>query len=311
MSIKKYTTFLKVVECGSITKAAEQLGHTQSGVTQLLQALEHDLGLPLMIRNRSGIVLTEAGRKLYPLISEVVACDEKLNRAVEDLNRSDMQTITIGTFKSVAINWLPTMIQEYQQFEPDIRFELTDGGYNDMERTLANREVDFAFLPLPTTVPCNSIPLYRDRLLAVVPADHPATAGKRCPIELFETEPVIGLLDYLDRDSRTVLTDAGIHPNIKYMVEDDYAMIAMVAKNLGICIVPELILSGNEQNVRIMELEPPAYRTIGIAFPANKTTKDSALRFSDFVSRWVADNMPDNEDKGVYPYVDCRSMERL
>lgn len=294
MSIKKYTTFLKVVECGSITKAAEQLGHTQSGVTQLLHALEHDLGVPLLNRNRSGITLTEAGNRLYPYIVDVAEANSHLETAAARIKQEDDHTITIGTFKSVAVNWLPTIIKEYQQFEPEIRFELVNEGYNNIEKTLGSSAVDFAFIPLPTAVECITVPLYRDRLLAVFPAEHPATRQERCPISLFESEPVIGLMEYLDRDASTVMTDAGIHPNIKYTVEDDYAMIAMVEKNLGICIVPELILSGREYHVQIMELDPPAYRTIGIAFPANQTVKPTARRFADFVSRWVTENMPDH-----------------
>lgn len=287
MNIKKYIAFLKVVEHGTVTKAAEELGNTQSGVTQLLHALESDLGFCLMTRSRSGIQLTAEGQRLYPLIMDVVNTDRKLQDEVLTIKNEDGKTIRIGTFKSVAVNWLPNMIQEYQQYDHDIHFELVDGGYNNIEQELAKQDLDFAFAPLPLKLNCKCIPLCEDRLLAVLPTNHPAVREKACPIHLFETEPVISLIDTIDRDARTVYTSAGIRPNIKYTMEDDYAMLAMVEKNLGICIVPELILQGNKKKVKVMELDPPAIRTIGIVFPSYENAKPSSKKFAEFASEWV------------------------
>lgn len=61
MSINKYEIFLKVVELGSLTKAADVLGFTQSGISHTISSLEMEFGFALLIRNRSGVKLTVNG----------------------------------------------------------------------------------------------------------------------------------------------------------------------------------------------------------------------------------------------------------
>jgi len=60
MSVNKYQMFLKTVECGSFSKAAEEMNFTQSAVSHAVQALENELGVTLLSRNRGGVVLTAA-----------------------------------------------------------------------------------------------------------------------------------------------------------------------------------------------------------------------------------------------------------
>ena len=62
MSISKYQVFLKVVACGTFTKAAEALNFTQSGISHAITSLESELGITLLSRNRGGVVLTADGR---------------------------------------------------------------------------------------------------------------------------------------------------------------------------------------------------------------------------------------------------------
>lgn len=290
MNINKYTTFLKVVELGSITKAAAVLNHTQSGVTQLLHALEKDLGVCLLTRNRQGIQLTSEGQKLLPLIKEVTESNKRLQDAIRQLKNTDESTIRIAAFTSVAVNWLPDIIKEYQQIAPDIHFELIDCGYNNIEETLTEQQMDFGFVPLPIQLHCKCITVYQDRLLAVVPENHPLATAASCPLRVFAEEPVISLLPTIDRDARSVFEQNNIKPNIKYTVKDDYAMLAMVEKNLGICIMPELLLKGQQHHFSAVELAPPAFRTIGIAFPSYETVKQSAVQFAEFAAAWIRRN---------------------
>lgn len=296
MSIKKYNTFLTVVETGSITKAAAVLGHTQSGVTQLLSSLEQELGVTLLIRSRNGITLTDEGRALLPHIKDVVSCNESLLRVASGFVGDQEQIIRIGAFTSVAVNWLPTIIKEYQQKAPDVRFELIDCGYNEIARKLQTNKMDLGFVPISASGDLESISLYEDKLFAILPADHSFLkenagtdiASLRFPVSHFSKEPVISLIPETDLDARTVFRKANIIPNTKYTVEDDYAMLALAKKGLGICIVPELMLLGNDlTGIVALELDPPASRTIGLAFPSGKTPSTVAQDFASFIREWV------------------------
>jgi hypothetical protein len=68
MSVKKYDVFLRVVELGSLTKAAEALGYTQSGVSHIIGSLEDELGFPLLLRGRAGARLTDRRRRARPAV---------------------------------------------------------------------------------------------------------------------------------------------------------------------------------------------------------------------------------------------------
>ena len=299
MSVRKYLAFSKVIEKGSVTAAAADLGISQSGLTQLLNSLENELDLDLLVRSRSGIRLTEEGEQLLPLMQEVIDADTRVLAHAASLRRTEEepagQIIRIGSFTSVAVNWLPEIIYKYSKEEPDVRIELIDGGYNNIEKTFKEHPIDFGFVRLPLDFKCKTLPLFNDRLLAVlpesfdtsklIPGDQPGSFI--CPTSLFETEPVISLIDTVDRDAKTIFRSAGIVPNIRYRVEDDFAMLAMVEKGLGIAITPELMLKNSNRNVRIAQLQPAAFRMIGIAFPDYAHISEAAIKFVDYTKKFL------------------------
>ena len=73
MDLTKYQVFLKTVECGSFTAAAQQLSFTQSGVSHAISGLEEELGVTLLSRSRGGVTLTADGWALMPYIQEICA----------------------------------------------------------------------------------------------------------------------------------------------------------------------------------------------------------------------------------------------
>ena len=67
-------------------------------------------------------------------------------------------------------------------------------------------------------------------------------------------------------------------------------MISMVKNNLGICIEPELLLSGNETGVKVLPLYPPAYRTIALAVPYENLENPIVASLIDYILEWVKIN---------------------
>ena len=79
MSIRKYIAYLRTVETGSITQAANELGYTQSAVSKMISDLEQDWQVKLLTRNHSGIEISSDGMVLLPTIREIVKDYEDLN----------------------------------------------------------------------------------------------------------------------------------------------------------------------------------------------------------------------------------------
>ena len=122
MNIQKYMAFVKTVEYGSFTKAAEILNYSQSGISRMINDLEKEWKVVLLERGKSGVKLTSDGMKLLPHAKSVCMEYEKLQMEVDELNGLQSGLIRIGTFSSVATHWLPNIIREFQKAYPGIDY---------------------------------------------------------------------------------------------------------------------------------------------------------------------------------------------
>ena len=137
MNIQKYMAFVKTVEYGSFTKAAEILNYSQSGISRMINDLEKEWKVVLLERGKSGVKLTSDGMKLLPHAKSVCMEYEKLQMEVDELNGLQSGLIRIGTFSSVATHWLPNIIREFQKAYPGIDYELLLGDYTEIEEWIS------------------------------------------------------------------------------------------------------------------------------------------------------------------------------
>ena len=294
MSLLKYKTLAAVVETGSLTRAADELGCTQSAVSHSIDSLEKELGFALLLRKRSGVKLTNEGERLMPAVRNLLSSAEQLNQTASAIRGLDSGTVRIGTFTSVGVHWLPGVLKEFQHDYPNVDFKLLNGDYHDVEQWLEDGSVDVGFVNVPCAVDCECIPLMADRLLAILPRSSRFENYPKFPLTECETEPFISLLESSDHDARRALDAAGVKPNVRFYTKDDYAIIAMVEQGLGISIMPELLLKGRHDNIQVLPLVPEAKRTIGIAIAAGDKAGPATRRFTDYVVRYVREQNSGN-----------------
>lgn len=289
MNIQKYQAFMAVVEQGSLTRAAEELGCTQSAVSHCISSLEEELGFALLKRGRAGARLTNEGERLAPAVRNLLNSAEQLKQTASAIRGLDSGTVRIGAFTSVAVHWLPPVLKEFQRDYPKVDLHLLNGDYHDVEQWLQDGSIDVGFVGMPCGVDCECIALMEDRLLAILPKGSRFEHYPKFPLVECETEPFISLLQSSDHDARRALDAAGVRPNVRFYTKDDYAVIAMVEQGLGISIMPELLLKGRNDNVQILPLIPEAKRTIGIAIAAGSKAGPATRRFADYVVRCVTE----------------------
>ncbi|MBR2605412.1 MAG: LysR family transcriptional regulator [Clostridia bacterium] len=287
MSIQKYQVFLHVMEAGSVSRAAEDMGLTQSAVSHALSSLEEDFGFKLLTRSRAGVRLSSEGKRILPAIRDILSAEERLRETVSSIHGLSTGTIRVASFSSVAVHWLPAMLKAFQEQYPQIRFKLLNGDYHDVEQWLEEGAVDLGFVSLPTRAPGKVTPLMEDRLLVILPKDHPLASLDSFPIGYARQETFISLLESSDHDLRRALDAEGIRPHIRFITKDDYAIIAMVEQGLGIAIMPELLLRGRTDNIAALELKPQARRTIALAVTEQGQQSPAARMFADFVVQRV------------------------
>ncbi len=283
MNIQKYMAFVKTVEYGSFTKAAEILNYSQSGISRMINDLEKDWKVTLLERGKAGVKLTSDGLRLLPYAKNVCSEYEKLLMQVDEINGLQSGLIRIGTFSSVATHWLPNMIKAFQTDYPNIDYELLLGDYTEIEEWIITGRVDCGFIRLPVQHDLETIFLEQDKLLAILPQNHPLTNLEKIPVAALCNEPFMLLEKGAKAEVSEIFERCNLAPNTHFTTWDDYSIMSMVESGLGISILPQLILKRTPYKIVAKELDVPAYRNIGLALRNKKTASLAVKRFLDYL----------------------------
>ena len=284
-NILKYRAFAKAVEYGSFTKAAEQLHYSQSGISRMVADLEADWQVSLLERRKGGVLLTPDGAKILPYVKSLCEEFEKLEVAVDELQGLHSGMIRIATFSSGASQWLPNIIKDFQLAYPNIAYEVMLGDYTEIEQWIMEGRVDCGFIPLPVHPSLETVFLERDQMMAVLPLDHPLAERETFPLEALENEPFMILEKGAGAEVEAIFKQRGIKPRVNFTTWDDYAIMAMVEKGLGISILTEMIMRRCPYKVVAKSLEEPVYRDIVLAFRGKERSSLALQRFIEYLPR--------------------------
>ena len=117
------------------------LGYTQSGLTHMMNSLEKDIGFPLLVRSRTGIRLSAAGQRVFPMIQDLLRADEALEREIRLINTRREETIRVASYASIAMHWLPEIIQRFRDNHPDVAVDVQMGSVEEvMKKPRSRRE---------------------------------------------------------------------------------------------------------------------------------------------------------------------------
>ncbi|WP_202923260.1 LysR substrate-binding domain-containing protein [Nesterenkonia haasae] len=159
----------------NFTRAAQRCHVVQSALSHQIKALEHELGVTLFARTSRRVELTTAGEAF---LSSARATLDAAERAVADASAATGQvrgTLTIGVIPTVTAIDIPSALGQFHQQHPEVRIRLRNGNSNEFISAISGGTMDVAVLGLPDSAPpqgINANILARERLVAVVPADH-------------------------------------------------------------------------------------------------------------------------------------------
>lgn len=290
MSLSKYEIFNAIVEAGSLTKAAEKLNLTQSGVSYAVSTLEAELGFSLLKRDRSGISLTSNGERILKHIQRILHEEELLRQETAAIKGLDTGTVRLGTLSSVSMQWLPGILASFNEKYPNIEVKTYLGCYDEMNDWISNGTVDFGFVSLPISKAFETIPIKKDKLAVILPPNHPLRHQKLISYEQIKDESFIMPQWGSDDNIRRLLNEHKLNLQVKYELMEERTILAMVQKGLGISILPELILVNVPDNIHIVDLEEADYRIIGIAALSLKNISPAAKKFLSCTRSWLRDN---------------------
>lgn len=283
MNMQKYLAFIKTVEYGSFTKAAEILNYSQSGISRMIIDLEKEWNVSLLERKRTGVKLTSDGMKILPIVQSVCNEFNRLQEQIDEINGLESGLIRIGTFSSVATHWLPNIIREFQKNYPNIDYELLLGDYTEIEEWIKTGRVDIGFLRLPTVEDFETEFLEEDKMLVVLPENHLLAKCDKFPVKALCNYPFMLLEKSAKAEISEIFERNNITPNVRFITWDDYAIMSMVEGGLGIAILPQLILRRVPYKIVAKELDVPAYRKIGIALRDKKRAPLAVKKFLEYL----------------------------
>ncbi|MDY0943943.1 LysR family transcriptional regulator [Priestia megaterium] len=288
MTLSRFEVFYTIVQCGSLTKAGEMLKLTQSGISHAITSLENELGFSLLTRNRSGIYLTNNGERMLTYIRDILILNDRMKQEAASINGLEVGVVRIGTFTSVATQWLPYIIKQFQDNYSGIEVKLFEGDYSTLEKWISNGVIDCSFLVLPSSKSFEFLPLKKDKMLCILSDQHPFHNLDKISFKQIEAEPLIMPKEGWDNEINQIFRENNIKPNVKFEVSDDQTIMAMVQNNLGISIRPEMTLPYIPNNVRTVDLEKDYFRLIGIATKPN--ISPATKTFIDCVYSWLKEH---------------------
>lgn len=293
MGTQKYEALIKAVDMGSLTRAAEALGYTQSGMSHIVNTLEAEWGVHLLLRDRSGVRLTPEGEALLPHIRQAVQAEGALKQQVAALKGLMTGTVRLACINSVSAYLLPRVIRSFHVAHPGVRFDLFHGDYAEVERWVAEDVVECGITMLPTGKELHGEELLQDRMMVVLPPEHPHE-GERFPMQALNGAPFVyhSLHSRGFRVLEEELRQAGVKPDIHFTAKDDYSLMAMVECGLGISVLSELFLLRTPYRLIVKELDPPVHRQIGVVMKSPKRLSLAASRFLKHIKQEAAKLWP-------------------
>ena len=266
ISFRQLRYFVEIVEAGGYTRAAERLFIAQSALSRQVKELESDLDVVLLKRDAKQFELTDAGQDFY----------ERSRKILLDIDRAVAQARTIGKGEHGALRLLhsssvplsaplgPTLNEVLKAF-PGISLEISQAPseYQAREIDEGSADIGLARLPILRKHPnLESTVLYRERLVAAVPASHPLAQREQVEIAELREEPFVSV-PHRDRGGLSYLVAErciahGFYPRVARATSRKNSLLSLVNAGFGIAVVPQSMASIS--------------LSAGVSFPAVKDT---------------------------------------
>ena len=283
LEIRHLQALQAVAEEGSFGRAAQRLGFSQSAVSQQIGALERVVGESVFDRpgGPRPVELTPVGCMLLDHANAVLSRIRQAEDDLERLRHGGSGRLVIGTFQSVSVRILPTIVQRMRSEVPGVLIKAVESDINeDLVAGVDSGELDLAFIV--GAVPSDHfdiIHLCSDPfvVLSAAPAPRSAIATETLSGAALIGEGV-GSCSALIEDG---LRAMGVLPDYVFRTNDNSAIQAMVRAGMGHAVMPYLAVDESDQSVVVRDMNPPLPpRRIDLIRRRGRTLHPAAQRFT-------------------------------
>jgi len=244
MELHQLRYFVAVAETGSFTRAAEREGVTQPTLSEQILRLESKgkgIGRQLFDRLGRKVVLTDAGNVLLSHAQSILAAMGEAERAVRD--SSEGGRLRVGAIPTVAPFLLPIAVTRFHKAHPTVKLQLKEDLPARLLADLLSGDLDIGLMALPIRDERLHVEkLFTEPLVMALPPKHPLASKAEVKLADVVDEPFI-LLDDVHCFGDQVLSfchRGGLEPRVVCQGEQIVTLLAMVAANQGVSVVPEM-----------------------------------------------------------------------
>jgi DNA-binding transcriptional LysR family regulator len=239
---KTLRLFVRACELRSLSQAAEKLHLAPSAASRRIQLLESQAGSALLARRPHGVEPTAAGLTVLRYARDMLGMAEQLSGLLEEHRSGIRGFVRISASSSVLVQRLASELSQFLGANPEIKLELEEHPTLGTLDALARKRVDMGAIVVGSEAhPFKSFPFGGDRLVVAAPADHPFAEMAEVRFEQVLGEDIVTLepSTALRRLLADRARDLGQHLKVRVQVSSFEVVGLMIAKGLGIGILPE------------------------------------------------------------------------
>lgn len=283
----KYDIILDICNTHSLSATDEKYSYSQPAVSQIVKNFEKELGMQLFTRTKGGMQLLPGTESIISSLRKICYEEDNIKRIASRLTSLENGHIRIGTLQSISYHWLPDILQEFSEEYPNITFEITVGGSKKIQDKLQQNKLDIIFssdYKLASNV--SFYPLGSDELMVLTSRTHPLSEHLSVSIQDIANEEYISDVDKLDFEAGEILDKYGIQPQIRFYMNDDFAVQKMVEAGFGISILPQLLLYHTPFDICVRPFTEHFKRTLGVAFRNDTDISPAVQKLLEYVRNW-------------------------
>ena len=281
LKVSQLVALVTVADEGSFSAAALQLGLAQSTVSHAIATLETSLGVVLLLRNRSGAVLTPIGVQICQQARGVLAQIDEIQQTATQAKELQTGRVRVAAVRTVATHILPGAISTFRRSHPGLSVEISEyDRYSDVEQAIRDGQVDLGFTLLPASAEFQAWEIFREAFVALLPPGENEL--------LLSWEELSGHARIVNARSiahnnlvSEHLAAFGCQPSVDYSVREDSTLMNMVEKGLGVAILARLEAEPIPAGVRVKALPEALERVVGVAVLENAVLPRAVFVFLD------------------------------
>lgn len=279
MQVEDLRRLVVLASHARITDAAAALRMPQPTLSRLLTRVEDELGTRLFERDARGVHANPYGELVLTAARDITARYDRLRRDLEDLLDPESGTVRLAFLDSMATSLVPRILHDFRQEASHVRVVLRQEPNHEILRDLASGVAELAITSPRPGGAHGWLPLQRQRLALVVPAEHRLAGRRRARLadvagEDFVTVPAgFGFRSLLDE----LFQAAGVSPQIAFESGDLATIEGIVGSGLGVAVLPEQ-LAGTSNTVGVALSAAGAERMVGLTWRSDRDLAPAAAR---------------------------------